>query len=391
MILSAAATSAHSTLPASPASKNSDVRMIDAFMASSELEMVRYRLRLHEPITIKTIIVEASYTHAGQPKPLLVRRLLDSLPEDEKRRYNIRLVQVDATAEALLHARCRFASLSSSARSGDDELVAAGAEHAAYNKSECAHASRLARTATGGIVDARSLLEGQQRRAMNGAILEELELTNHTDAAAAAAATAAPPPLFVHVSDVDELLDPRHAVRLPALVPRCSAAHLYLYGFSEHCHYGSPRWMRSVIARASWLAPVLRERPDTELRMVHKEAIQHLISRGCADPRRHAPPHVGVHFSYFFSTASILSKLRSFLHAGDGGVRAVTQSANPEALVELKVRACTPMTSKLSNESAPRIRNWANVTRLVEEGRLPALLGWPKHPAWESSISRPES
>ena len=274
-----AAAAAHSTLPAA-ASKTSDVRIIDAFMASSELDMVRYRLRLHEPITIKTIIVEASYTHAGQPKPLLVRRLLDSLPDDEKRRHNIRLVQVDATAEALLHARCRFASLAS-ARSGDDELMPAGGEHAAipYNKSECAHSSHVARTASGKVYDARSLLEGQQRRAMNVAILEELELANRTDAATATAAaadtaattataatTTASPPLFVHVSDVDELLDPRHAARLPALVPRCSAAHLHLYGFSEHCHYGSPRWVRSVIARGSWLAPVLRERPDTELR-----------------------------------------------------------------------------------------------------------------------------
>ena len=33
-------------------------RMLDIFSASDEIEMLRYRLRLHEPIAYRTIILE---------------------------------------------------------------------------------------------------------------------------------------------------------------------------------------------------------------------------------------------------------------------------------------------------------------------------------------------
>jgi hypothetical protein len=53
--------------------------MIDAFLASSEIDMVRYRLKLHESMALRTIIAEAAFTHAGQPKPLLVKQSVSHL------------------------------------------------------------------------------------------------------------------------------------------------------------------------------------------------------------------------------------------------------------------------------------------------------------------------
>ena len=162
---------------------------------------------------------------------------------------------------------------------------------------------------------------------------------------------------------------------------------LRLYGYSEHCLFGTPRWMRSLIARADWLAAALAAHPDAELRFAHHPAISLLVSRGCTDPRHRVPPHVGVHFSYFFSTASILSKLRGFLHADDANIRAVTHSADPELLVERKVATCTAIPSRAPTINASHAR-WANVSRLVEAKMLPDVPGWPRHPAWREAAGQ---
>ena len=158
--------------------------------------------------------------------------------------------------------------------------------------------------------------------------------------------------------------------------PSCDS--LRLYGFSEHCLFSTPRWMRSLIARADWLAVFLGAHPEAELRFAHHPAIALLASHGC--PLRTAP-HVGVHFSYFFSTSAILSKLRSFLHADDANIRAVTHASDPETMVERKVQTCTAIPSRGPAVNASHAR-WQNVSWLVEKHMLPAVPGWPRHPTW---------
>ena len=291
-LIAAAATAAAAAAPSQRA------RIIDAFMASSEIDMVRYRLKLHHEIAIKTIIVEAPFTHAGQPKPLLVR---NSLTNEELERYKVRLVTVKFTAEALQQARCRFASLATVASSGqaDNSFGSGDHEQSVLQVSIRLNRTQCVRTHTfagGGAFDTKSLLEGQQRRAMNAAILDEIATANKTaevEQVRVEAATGTEHrrrmPFFVHVSDVDELLDPRLVAKQHAGWPSCLPAHLRLYGFSEHCLFSTPRWMRSLIARADWLASILKSNPEAELRMAHRESIALLAAKGCMDPRHHVP------------------------------------------------------------------------------------------------------
>ena len=334
--------------------------------------MLQYRLALHTPFAVRTIIVEAAYTHAGQPKPLHVRLALSS---EERRRHRVRLVTVNFTAEAVLQARCRFPSI-------------AVAGQSAVNASQC-KALRIG-------LD-KSLLEGQQRRALNDAIADEIRLlerrhpllhVNRSESGRNATSSTKKKPLFVHVSDVDELLDPRLVSNQHEKWPStCFAAHLHLYTYSEHCRLTNPRWLRSVIARADWLVGALAHKPDLELRMAHGSSIDAMVRLGCESPR-HARPHVGFHFSYFFSTREILSKLGSFLHAQDGAILATTRASNPDALVEAKVKSCTPMPSRLPstiNASGAGIRqHWQNTSSLARLCRVPELGGWPKHPSWQT-------
>ena len=67
--------------------------MIDMMTAHDEVPMLRYRLRLHAPLAIKTIILESNLSHAGYLKPLHVR---DSLTAEEIKRYNVELIQTFA-------------------------------------------------------------------------------------------------------------------------------------------------------------------------------------------------------------------------------------------------------------------------------------------------------
>jgi hypothetical protein len=65
--------------------------VLDAFLASHEVEMVRYRLALHAPVVGRTIIAESNYTYTAEPKRTYIR---DALTQSEIAQYNIRLVFV---------------------------------------------------------------------------------------------------------------------------------------------------------------------------------------------------------------------------------------------------------------------------------------------------------
>ena len=66
-------------------------RLLDCFMVNDELDMMRYRLRLHGQVTWKFLIVESSVTFTGHPKPLHAK---NALTPEEIRRYNIQLIDV---------------------------------------------------------------------------------------------------------------------------------------------------------------------------------------------------------------------------------------------------------------------------------------------------------
>ena len=53
-----------------------DLAIVDMFTANDEIDMMRYRLRLHQPLALRTIILESNMTHSGHPKPLHMRNAL---------------------------------------------------------------------------------------------------------------------------------------------------------------------------------------------------------------------------------------------------------------------------------------------------------------------------
>ena len=124
--------------------------------------------------------------------------------------------------------------------------------------------------------------------------------------------------------------------------------------------------------------------------------------------RRASPPALGVHFSYFFDTDAILSKLGSIhdggdtpwskkllqnasgMATGDAGGLAAARTA-----IVRKVRSCeVPIgltrglggilnpTGNADIDDVLPLRK-RNVTRAMAIGVLPAMPGWPKRPIWE--------
>lgn len=145
----------------------------------------------------------------------------------------MRLVEINFTSEALQQARCRFSSLAKGMpEHGSQDLKRDGSGHDQelyvsihVDRSAC---TRIHTSASGGAGDTKSLLEGQQRRALNAAIREEIQVLNASnvlaEARVAAAAVNQRLPFLVHVSDVDELLDPRLVNKQQAGYPNCLPA-----------------------------------------------------------------------------------------------------------------------------------------------------------------------
>ena len=373
--------------------------IIDAFLFNSELPMLRYRLGLHASFAVRTIVVESNATHTGQPKPL---HALASLTVEEREKYHVRLVQATFPTGAVEAVRCLFAMrLTGSAPNGSTpgHEQACGAEgyrlYLDWN------------TRVGGTKKLALMIGTMQRRALNHAILEEIVALNRSSAAPLHTAITASSQLLVHVSDVDELLDPRAVAKHTRQWGACMAVRSALFIYSEHCQLTQFRWMRSMLARAEWLAPLLRTHPETELRMVH-DGMRILVENGCKHNPAHSPPALGVHFSYFFDTDAILSKLGSIhdggdtpwskkllqnasgMATGDAGGLAAARTA-----IVRKVRSCeVPIgltrglggilnpTGNADIDDVLPLRK-RNVTRAMAIGVLPAMPGWPKHPIWE--------
>ena len=103
--------------------------LIDVFLVNDEVDMLRYRLQLHAPITRQVVIVEANLTFTGIPKPLHVR---DTLSQAELERHNVLLLQAQLSPNSdpwvLEGAQRRFVNKVIAAQiaalpAGDDALV----------------------------------------------------------------------------------------------------------------------------------------------------------------------------------------------------------------------------------------------------------------------------
>ena len=177
--------------------------LLDVFLINDEIEMLRYRLALHAPLAVRTIVAESRWTHSGHPKPLHAR---NNLTDEELVRFNIRCVDVPFPRLASEHSSRNKSAASSNSRNALDVEIA----HRRYLH---------------GII-------GREMRALLPALLP----------ATVSAETAAPSDLLVHFSDVDELLDLaslRRAVQLAgsieAVVPACRSPMLRHYYYGVHC------------------------------------------------------------------------------------------------------------------------------------------------------------
>eukprot|EP00966_Prymnesium_polylepis_P311020 7186001-Prymnesium_polylepis.1 len=251
--------------------------VIDVFTANDEVAMMRFRLRLHAPVAVRTIILESNLTHSGHPKPLHMR---DALTQAEIRRHKITLVNVPFTHDEQRRANC------SSSRAGRCTWV----------------------------------LESAQRRYVNHLLQRVVEESIEASGAG---------DTLVHVSDLDELLDVE-ALRAER-VEECVSPTLRNFVYGEHCPATFPPWARSVIFRAGsgWLNRSIAKQ-GAERFQLRKQA------RACTPSRQ----WLGWHFGYFMDTAHIINKLHSFAHRYDSFIQAMIKAKDTAAAVEHKVAHC---------------------------------------------------
>ena len=280
--------------------------------AHDEIAMLRYRLRLHAPLAIKTIILESNLSHAGLPKPLYVR---EALSDEEIRRHHIELINVPFSA-------------------------------ALRQKMEgCTNTTNAKCT---------WLLEVEQRRFVMSMLQPMIERTLIESGASDA---------FVHMSDLDELLDVEALRNLT--LPGCVSPKLRNFVYGERCPATYPPWSRSVLfrARSGWLEKHMS--PTLQLRKLAK-------GRDCDA----TADWLGWHFGYFMPTERILHKLTNFAHAHDSFIRRITHGTDPLANLDNRVRHCLDVHGRRYGPA------WA-----AYDGKLPAEPGWPRNAAAPSRFN----
>ena len=162
------------------------VPWIDIVIFGHEIDMLRYRLRLHDSIFSATVVVESNMTHAGLHKPLYAR---ESLTREERKRYRVKLLTVP------LH-----------------DIKAGGRRDA---------------DGSGRINMAR---EQVQRKFVNKYVAKHF------------------PKHRVYMSDVDELLDPASVCSLPH--DSCVTPSLRFHMYGIHCvSYSETPWQMPMLVR----------------------------------------------------------------------------------------------------------------------------------------------
>lgn len=260
-----------------PVAPQPTLPVIDVFTANDEVAMMRYRLRLHAPVAVRTIILESNLTHSGHPKPLYMR---DALTPAEIKRHNIMLVNVPFTKDEQRRGNC------SSSRAGKCTWV----------------------------------FESAQRRYVNHLLQQ---VVDETMSASGADDT------LVHVSDLDELLD-IEALRSEK-IEECVSPLLRNFVYGEHCPATFPPWARSVLFRvgSNWLNRSIAQQGPERFQLRKQ-------SRACAPSRQ----WLGWHFGYFMDTTHIINKLNSFAHRYDGFIQSMLKAKDTAVAVEKKVSNC---------------------------------------------------
>lgn len=305
--------------------------LIDMMTAHDEIPMLRYRLQLHAPLAVKTIILESNLSHAGYPKPLHVR---NALTQYEIEKYKIELINVPFGHD--LEQRM-FACRNSSS------------------------------------VKCTWLLEVAQRKFVMSMlqptidrVLSELNLDD----------------VFVHMSDLDELLD-IDTIRTLNLTG-CTSPKLRNFVYGERCPATYPSWSRSVLFRAKsgWLQK--HASPSLQLRKLAKGkdcsaskewlgwhfgyfmSTERIVVRRC-----HHTPSVALRFASDSACCSHLSqhKLSNFAHAHDAFIQRITKGKDPIKDMERRVSHCLDVHGRKYGPT------WA-----AYDGKLPAVPGWPRNP-----------
>ena len=280
--------------------------------AHDEVAMLRYRLRLHAPLAIKTIILESNLSHAGYPKPLYVR---DALTDDEIRRYHIELINVPFSAAL--------------------RQTMTGCRNTTNNR--CTW-----------------LLEVEQRRFIMAMLEPMIQRTMNEHGLN---------DVFVHMSDLDELLDVDVVRNLT--LNGCVSPKLRNFVYGERCPAIYPLWARSVLfrARSDWLQKHMS--PHLQLRKLAK-------GKDCDA----SADWLGWHFGYFMPTERILHKLTNFAHAHDSFIRRITHGVDPIGDIEHRVRNCLDVHGRRYGPA------WA-----AYDGKLPSEPAWPRNPVAPSSFN----
>ena len=254
------------------------IPLIDMMTAHDEIPMLRYRLRLHAPLAIKTIILESNLSHAGHPKPLHVR---NSLTADEIARYKVELINVPFGLEL-------------------EKKMAT-----------CTNSSNVKCT---------WLLEVAQRKFIMSMLQPTIDRTMLEHGLK---------DVLVHMSDLDELLDLEAVRSLAAEGIGCVSPKLRNFVYGERCPATYPPWSRSVLfrARSGWLEKHMK--PSLQLRKLAK-------GNDCAA----SAGWLGWHFGYFMPTERILHKLSNFAHAHDPFITRITKRADAFSEMERRIRNC---------------------------------------------------
>lgn len=284
--------------------------MLDAFIANDELELVRYRLRLHESIVSRVVIVEGNATITGLPKRLHIHEALTSA---EIARFNVRLVTVPfAIASCDGNASVRLLAEAIGLLRTPPPLLKA-------------------------LQAATQDVNSAMRFSLTLAVREELT---------ALAKDSKLSDAFVHVSDVDELLDPSRSLTLRHHVSEttsgCYMPLLRYYFYAPSCAFtGLGRrldWRRSLLFNGTRLLWWLTKQ-DGAWNFVHLRG--HILSQrvrcGTSDD------FDGWHLSYFMDSRLMLSKFRAWeggLWSDATQVAAALRSASPIAALDHWASSC---------------------------------------------------
>ena len=275
--------------------------LVDVIVFNDEVDMLRYRIRLHAPIVSTFVVIESAVTFSGLTKQLHAQRVFDEIALAPSQGLLPKLLSVTVPSNRTLH-------------------------------------------------------NPWERETFQRTFVLTWLQTHFADH-------------WVHLADVDELLDGRAIAEHPEIWAqgKCVSPKLRFFYYGEHCPKGL--WSRSLIFHTASPFFTAAVRGGVELRNIGLRS-HPLVRRACT----HSEPSLGWHFSYNMDTVSVLRKLRGFSHAHDQVVQELLHHENATQIVDDRVRHCIDLFDRASK------KKYQGVIRAPFDGRLPWLSGWPRHP-----------